>query len=228
MSFAGFDPSALGELARLPSLGAAGYAARRELLRDGLVLPARALLEEVVARLDAPLTISPRASVSPLHADLRFARAGAPRYKDHLLLTAWHGPDKKTGPTLWIRLDSTAVGFASGVPFTPPVRERWRAAVAGAAGARIASLLDELRARHARHGFEVAGEVVQRVPPPWADDHPRAQLLRKIGFQVRFRLPLPSNAARPGFAAWCAERSKELLPTHRWLVQHLLEQKDAR
>ncbi len=227
MKFTGFDRSALDELERLPSLDARGYARHREALNRGLVAPARALLEEVVAGLDASLTTS-RASVSPLHADLRFAQAGAPRYKDHLLLTAWHGPDKKTGPTLWIRVDSSSVGFASGMAFTPVVRERWRAAVGGAGGARIASLLDELRKRQGRHDLEVAGDAVRRVPPPWTDEHPRAELLRKTGFQVRFRIPLPREAERPAFGPWCAQRLSELLPTHRWLVKYLYAEEDAR
>jgi hypothetical protein len=228
MSFAGFARPALDELQLLPGLDAAEYAARRELLNSGLVVPARALLEEVIARLQVPLTVSARGSVSPLHTDLRFAPAGAARYKDHVLLTAWHGPDKKAGPVLWIRVDSTSVGFASGVLFTPPVRERWRAAVGGAAGARLASALDELQRRHARHELEVAGDAVQRVPAPWSDDHLRAELLRKTGFQVRFQLPLPREVERPAFAPWCAERWSELLPTHQWLVKHLYTEKDAR
>lgn len=44
------------------------------------------------ARLDADLTVEPRASVSPLHRDLRFAPAGSARYKDHLLLTTKNVP----------------------------------------------------------------------------------------------------------------------------------------
>jgi len=228
MTFSGFSRSALDELGRLPSLDAAGYASRREQLNSGLIVPARGLLEEVVAQLDVPLTTSARASVSPLHTDLRFAPAGAPRYKDHLLLTAWHGSDKKTGATLWIRVDSSSVGFASGVAFTLAIRERWREAVGGAGGARFASLLDELRDRHARHELEVAGDAVRRVPPPWTDEHPRAELLRKTGLQVRFRMPLPREVERPEFAPWCAEHLSELLPTHRWLVKHLFMEDDAR
>jgi len=227
MKFAGFERSALQQLEHLPSLDAAGYARHREALSRGLVAPARALIGEVALDLDAPLTTA-RGSVSPLHTDLRFAPAGAPRYKDHLLLTTWHGPDKKTGATLWIRVDSSSVGFASGVAFTPAIRERWRAAVGGAGGVRFASLLDELRKRHARHQVEVAGDTLRRVPPPWTDEHPRAELLRKTGFQVRFRIPLPREAVRPDFAAWCAEHLSELLPTHRWLVKHLFSKGDAR
>jgi hypothetical protein len=227
MKFAGFERSALQQLEHLPSFDAAGYARHREELNRGLIAPARALIGEVALDLDAPLTTA-RGSVSPLHTDLRFAPAGAPRYKDHLLLTAWHGSDKKTGPTLWIRVDSASVGFASGVALTPAIRERWRAAVGGAGGARLASLLDELRKRHARHEVEVAGDALRRVPPPWTDEHPRAELLRKTGFQVRFRMPLPPEVERHELAAWCAGHLSELLPTHRWLVKHVFMENHAR
>lgn len=227
MTFDGFTRAALDELERLPHLDAGGYASRRELLDTGLIKPARALLDQVVTRLAAPLTTSPRGSVSPLHTDLRFAPAGAPRYKDHLLLTAWHGPDKKSGPTLWLRVDSTSVGFASGLPFTPAVRDRWRTAVGGPQGALLAAQLDALRAHHAGHEFEVAGERLRRVPAPWTEEHPRADLLRLTGFQVRFRLPLPREVEGAAFAPWCVARLDELLPTHRWLVTHLYEGDDT-
>lgn len=60
MKFAGFDRSALDELPRLPSVDAAGCAKRRELLNSGLVSPARALLEEVVAELGPPVAYRDR------------------------------------------------------------------------------------------------------------------------------------------------------------------------
>jgi hypothetical protein len=220
MTFDGFDREAIAELRALPGLDAVGYARCRERLRRGLLEPARAFLDELVNELGEPLTIA-RGSISPLHTDLRFVPAGAPRYKDHLLMTAWHGPDKKAGPTLWVRIDSDSVGFASGVAFTPRLRETWRNAVGGSGGARLASQLDDLRARHSRHELDVAGEELQRVPPPWPKEHPRADLLRKTGFQVRFRLPLPREVEGSGFVAWCAAALGQLLPTHRWLVKHL-------
>jgi hypothetical protein len=227
VSFAGFTRESLEDLEFLPSFDATEYATRRDLLHGRLIEPARALIAEVTHSMEVPLTTG-RASVSPLHADLRFAPAGSPRYKDHLLLTAWHGSDKKTGPTLWIRVDSRSVGFASGVAFTPVARERCREAVGGPAGARLAASLDALRASHGGHDLEVTGDSVQRVPPPWPADHPRAELLRKTGFfQVRFRLELPREASESAFVSWCTERLSELLPTHRWLIRHVLGERIA-
>lgn len=133
------------------------------------------MIADVAARLDAQLTVEPRTSVSPLHRDLRFAPAGSARYKDHLLLTTSEGADKRTAPTLWIRIEPSRAGYASGLGFTPTVRERWRAAVGGEKGAPLAAELDHLVERRRA---EVAGERLKNVPASFGADHPRAELLR--------------------------------------------------
>jgi hypothetical protein len=71
-------------------------------------------------------------------------------------------------------------------------------------------------------------DELRRLPSLDAAEYPRADLLRKTGFQVRFQLPLPRDAERPAFVPWCAGRLKELIPAHRWLVKHLHPENDAR
>jgi len=220
MSFAGFDPAALALLDRLPAMSVDEYAATKSLLAAGVTKPGGALIADVAARLGADLTVQPRSSVSPLHRDLRFAPEGAARYKDHLLLTTWEGVDKKAAPMFWIRVDATRAGFASGIGFTPTIRDRWRAAVGGATGKALADDLAVLaRQRHA----EVAGDQVKKVPAPFDTDHPRADLLRRTGFQVRFVEDLPDSVRSPDFADWCADRLLALLPVHRWLLANLID-----
>ena len=218
MSFAGFDPAAIALLDEMPGWDAARYAESKALLAAGLSKPGLALIGELAGRLDPNLTVVPRSSVSPLHTDLRFAKVGAPRYKDHLLLTTWAGADKRESPTLWIRIAADAAGFASGMALVGVERERWRQAVAAEEGAALAEALDRLaRGR----GAEVAGDALARTPPPWSDAHPRADLLRRTGIQVRFIEPLPDSVASPGFADWCLARLEALMPVHRWLVRHV-------
>ena len=220
MSFAGFDPDAIALLDRLPAMTVDEYAARKAELTAGVTKPGAALIAAVADRLDADLTVMPRSSVSPLHRDLRFAPDGAARYKDHLLLTTWEGADKKTSPMFWVRVDATQVGFASGIGFTPAVRERWRETVGGVAGAVLAADLDDLtRERSA----EVVGDQVKKVPAPFDADHPRADLLRHTGLQVRFIEELPASAGTPEFADWCTDRLAALFPVHRWLIAHLTD-----
>ena len=218
MSFTGFDPAAVALLAELPDWDADRYSSHKARLAAGLTKPALALVQNVADRLDAELTVTGRSSVSPLHRDLRFAPEGSPRYKDHLLLTAWEGADKRTAPTLWIRIDATRAGFASGIGFTPEIRDRWRTAVGGDDGADLASVLDRLAATRE---IDIVGDEVKRVPTPFDAEHPRADLLRKTGFQVRFIEDRPDTVADPSFADWCADRLGSLLPVHRWLTDHL-------
>ena len=218
MSFTGFDPTVVALLAELPDWDADRYAARKADLAAGLSKPALALIQDAADRLGADLTVANRSSVSPLHRDLRFAREGSPRYKDHLLLTTWEGADKRTSPMFWIRIDAARVGFASGIGFTPEIRERWRTAVGGDEGGDLAVILDQLIATR---DADVAGDELKRVPPPFEADHPRADLLRKTAFQVRFAENLPDAIADPSFADWCADRLESLLPVHRWLADHL-------
>lgn len=221
MSFDGFDPASVALLDDLPHWGPDEYAAHRQDMTAGVVRPGGELIAGVADRLDARLTVVPRSSVSPLHRDLRFAAEGAARYKDHLLLTTWEGSDKKASPMLWIRIDSTNAGFASGIGFTPAIRELWRSAVGGDPGAELVVRLDRLV-----HGCgaEIAGEQVKRVPPPYDATHPRADLLRRTGFQVRVVEPLPPFIDAPEFADWCVERLSVLLPVHRWMIDNLVPQ----
>lgn len=220
MSFDGFDPAAIALLDRLPGLSPDEYAEHKKLLSAGLAKPGGALIAAVADRLDADLTVVLRSSVSPLHRDLRFAPEGAARYKDHLLLTTWEGADKKTSPMFWIRIGAESAGFASGIGFTPQVRERWRTAVGGADGEVLGTELDRLVAERSA---DVAGQELKNVPAPHDADHPRADLLRHTGFQVRFVEPLPAIVETPEFADWCAARLEPLLPVHRWLIAHLIE-----
>ncbi len=218
MSFDGFDPAAVALLDQLPAMSGDEYAAHKQRLAMGVTKPGGELITGVAVALDADLTVIPRSSVSPLHRDLRFAPAGAARYKDHLLLTTWEGADKKTSPVFWIRVDADRVGFASGIGFSPAVRERWRAVVGSSAGADLATMLDRLvRDRTA----EVAGEQLKKVPVPFDVDHQRADLLRRTGFQVRFTDGLPGSIDSPEFVDWCVERLQALLPVHRWLATNL-------
>lgn len=218
-TFTGFDPEAVRLLVALPTFDAEQYAAERKRLTAGLTQPGAALVAEIAAQLDADLTVVPRRSVSPLHRDRRFAPPDAPRYKDHLLLTTWEGADKRSSPTLWLRIDAVCAGFASGVGFTPAIRDRWRDAIADDRGAALSDVLERLIDDG---DAEVAGDEVRRVPRPCDDTHPRADLLRKIGFQVRFTDDLPATVDDPSFVGWCVERLERLLPVHRWLVDEML------
>lgn len=216
----GFDRGAIALLDELPGWTAERFASEKARLTSGLLAPARTLIAEVAEQLPTELTVTSRGSVSPLHTDLRFASPGAPRYKDHLLMTTWGGTDKASAPVLWIRVDAHRVGLASGMNLAPPFRDRWRAAVGDERGTALGDALDVLVAER---GAEIAGDSLRTVPKPFGADHPRADLLRRTGFQVRFVEPLPTCVAESAFVDWCVERLDALIPVHRWLRDHIAQ-----
>lgn len=137
------------------------------------------------------------------------------------MLTAWTGDDKKVAPTLYIRMDASTVGFASGIAFTPEIRDRFREAVSGKPGVQLQKSLSKIQRAHETHDVDIAGEQLKRVPAPFSAEHPRADLLKRKGFQVRFKVALPRSATKPAFVEACAQQLSELLPVHQWLVKHV-------
>ena len=78
------------------------------------------------------------AVATPIYA----SRSGAPRYKDHLLLTSWEGADKRASPRSGSE-SSRTVGFASGIGSLDRDRDRWRTAIGGYRGRALADILDD-------------------------------------------------------------------------------------
>ena len=153
-------------------------------------------------------------SISPINRDIRFSADKTP-YKDHLLFRWWEGEEKKTAPTLFVRLAADEVGFATGVML--PSLDRWRELVdAEATGAPLASAVAALVAET---GADVAGIEYKRVPKPYAADHPRADLLRCKWLQVRWMEPFPEDGS--DFAPWCARHLLRCAEVHRRLVGNL-------
>jgi uncharacterized protein (DUF2461 family) len=221
MSFTGFPHAGLVLLARLPSLDTAGFAAARGEWEELLLEPARHFVDDLgavlVERISYGLVADVRVngSIAPINRDLRFDPHG-PRYKDHLLFRWWDGTPKKTAPTLYVRLDPTRVGFASGIVF--PSTDRWRTAVGDASRARALRQLIE-GIRRVAPDVDIAGADLKRVPAPFPADHPGADLLRhKAMFQLRWSGPLPSEVSSPDLVPLCAARLALLADLHRWLL----------
>jgi uncharacterized protein (DUF2461 family) len=216
--FTGFDRGSLALLTQMPTWNEQTYAKNRDALASGLREPGWALISQLAEALDAPLATDKRSSVSPFHRDLRFAKAGTPKYKDHLIMTAWEGANKKTAATLWLRVDSTSVGFASGLVFSPAQRDAFRKFVGGKSGEAFAQELKRLEKKHRASGFDLAGASLKKVPAGFGSDHPRADLLKMTAFQARFHEPHPPFVDSARLFGWCKKRLEDLLKVHRFLV----------
>lgn len=224
MTFRGFPPAGMALLARLPSMDVDDFAAVRRDWQESLLDPARDLIGDLGACLNEE--ISPgligdpkvNGSIAPINNDLRFNPHGA-RYKDHLLLRWWEGTPKKTAPTLFVRIGTDQIGFASGASLASATR--WRAAVDdNRTGDELRRLIDDIK--NAVADVDIAGADLKRVPKPFPSDHPNANLLRhKAMFQLRWAEPLPTEASTSDLTEFCAIRLVRLAGLHRWLVSEL-------
>lgn len=215
-----FTREARDFLRELPTHDKAWFDTNRPAYQSLIAEPAKALVEAVATDLRNDLSPAivglPRVngSISPINRDIRFSADKTP-YKDHLLFRWWEGDDKKTAPTLFVRLAADEVGFATGVML--PSLDRWRELVdSEATGAPLASAVAELVAET---GADVAGIEYKRVPKPYPAEHPRADLLRCKWLQVRWMEPFPEDGS--DFAPWCARHLLRCADVHRWLVEHL-------
>jgi uncharacterized protein (TIGR02453 family) len=221
MAFTGFPAGGLSFLTELGGQNRDWFQAGKARYDVEVAQPAKDFVTAMTGRLRA--TISPlldgqpktNGSIAPINNDLRFNPDAFP-YKDHLLLKWWEGENKKVAPTLWIRLSEGSVGFASGMVLAD--LDRWRRAVGEDSGAALATAISALSKKH---DLDVFGQVLQKVPKPWLQGHPRADLLRHKMFQVRWAEPTPENVTTEHFADWCTDRFAQLADIHHWLVDNL-------
>lgn len=220
--FEGFPPEGLQFLTTLGTEDKTWLEANRSTYDQQVVAPTKAFvttLGQGLAGGMAPAVVAlpkTNGSIAPINNDLRFNPDRNP-YKDHLLLRFWEGPDKKTAPTLFVRLSAHSVGFATGAAL--PNLDRWRALIDDdTTGAPLAAALAALA--EGRH-LDVAGQGYRRVPKPYPADHPRAELLRHKSFQARWSEPTPPSVTTPAFVDHCLERLEVCADIHHWLVTNL-------
>lgn len=183
------------------------------------VQPMTALLDDVARRLAPaykPLRLA-EPKVMRIHRDVRFSKDKAP-YKTHIgaVITL---AGKKLGEggnaALYVHLgvDEELVGVGTYM-FDAERLARWRKAVAGKQGVALATLIAKLR----KAGYEVGGhDDYKKVPRGFAEDHPRAELLKMRGLTGG-----PGDIPRgmlheAAFADWLVEHGKRLAPLVRWL-----------
>ena len=153
-----------------------------------MVGPTKRLVEALGDRLAASfapdIAAQPKTngSISPINNDLRFAKDKSP-YKDHVLLRFWEGPSRNSSPTLFLRVGPNGVGYGSGARLSD--LDRWRRLVDDevTGGALVEAVTGLAKGRQ----LDFDGQGYKRVPKPFTEDHPRADLLRyKQGFMVRW------------------------------------------
>jgi uncharacterized protein (TIGR02453 family) len=217
-TFEGYPSETLAFLAALPSRSPDWFKANRKTYEELLVGPTKAFVSTLGDELQErrpDITAQPKTngSIAPINNDLRFAPDKSP-YKDNVLLRFWEGPNKKTAPTLFVRISPDGIGFASGV--LPADLKRWREVIDSPHGAVIAN---EVSALAKAKSADVAGVGLKKVPAPYPADHPQAQLLRHKMLQVRWQEAVPASIHKPMFVDWCGRRLDQATALHEALVE---------
>jgi uncharacterized protein (TIGR02453 family) len=152
------------------------------------------------------------ARLSRPNRDIRFAADKSP-YKTNIYADAPSGG--------YVSLDATSLVAAGGRYMLDPAElARFREAVAAArSGAALERIVAALREK----GYEIGGQDLKRVPPPYPQDHPRAGLLRhkRLIYWRRWDIePWIATAAARERVAGVWRDGAEL---HSWLAAHVSE-----
>ncbi len=144
------------------------------------------------------------------YRDVRFSKDKTP-YKTHAAAVV------EVGGSLYVQLGADGLFVGGGYWHTESDQvQRLRAAVDDdVSGRRLQEVLDGLA------GWEVMGERLQRLPKPYAPDHPRADLLRHKSLAAGLRL----EPAEWLHTVECGERVaaawRQVSPLNAWLSQHV-------
>lgn len=196
------------------------FAKNRDRYEEHVLGKSKVFVEAVapqIAALDPELKAEPKVngSLFRMHRDLRFSKDKRP-YKEEVGFRFYVDSTKSGKSTVYMRVQPDSAGVAAGIwQFGKAEREAWREAVSSGAGEALARVLDELEAE----GFHISADTLKRVPKPWDDEHPRADLLRFKGLVVGYEEE--GVDVGPGFADWCVAHWKQLQPVHAWLRTHL-------
>ena len=162
---------------------------------DQWVTPMTELLTDVSAKLAktyAPAAFAPL-KLFRIHRDVRFAKDKTP-YKTHIF------------------------GFGAYF-FDDRQLAKWRKLVAAdKSGNEIAALIAKFR----KAGYDLDGhDNYQRVPKPFAADHPRAELLKLRGLTGEFPAMPKGLLHKPALVQWLVEHAKTTAPLVKWLSKRL-------
>jgi uncharacterized protein (TIGR02453 family) len=175
------------------------------------------------------VSVYPRlADVTPhffrIQRDTRFARDKSP-YKTYVAASISTRPVEEGGdeihgvPGMYFSfgLEADYLGVGSW-HMTPDILRRYREAVDHAkSGAALQRSLDGLVSR----GYSLeAMERLKRTPPPYPQDHARAELLKCKGLAVGIQVP-EGLSQSPDLLDWAEEQMRLSKPVVDWLDRHL-------
>ena len=150
------------------------------------------------------------ARISRPNRDIRFSADKSP-YKTNLYASATRGG--------YVALDATGLVAAGGRYMMDPAQlARYRTAAASEpAGLELSRIVDALKAK----GYEIGGQELKRVPPPYPQDHPRAEVLRHKRLFYWHRWDVGPWIATPTVRDRVEKTWRDGAELDAWLTRHL-------
>ena len=170
--------------------------------------------EEVKAPMQALLSdLEPefgQAKLSRPNRDIRFAADKSP-YKTNIYADARGGG--------YVALDAKGLTAAGGrYMVEPPQLARYRLAVAAdRSGKELVAIVASLL----KKGYEIGGQELKRVPPPYPQDHPRGDLLRHKRLIYWRRWDVEPWIATPQARQKVAKAWRDGADLNAWLARHM-------
>jgi uncharacterized protein (TIGR02453 family) len=158
-----------------------------------------------------------------IQRDTRFAKDKSP-YKTNVaadlpIRPRREGEDQHTTPGMYLSFGLDGEFVAIGAwHMEAPALAQYRALLDDSRrGAELKSAVERLLA----DGWRLASmETLKRVPPPYPQDHPRAELLKHKGLAMSVQ-PTEGISATRGYLDWAETRLRQAAPVVHWLDRHL-------
>jgi uncharacterized protein (TIGR02453 family) len=170
-----------------------------------------------------PQIVNVEPHIFRIQRDTRFSKDKSP-YKTNLaanlaIRPPSEGEDQHTTPGLYLSFGLDGEFVAIGAwHMEPAVLQRYRALVDDATtGAELQKIVTKLQ----QGGWNLGSmEALKRVPSPYAQDHPRAELLKRKGLAASIQ-PAEGISATPELAGWAELKLREAAPMVLWIDRHL-------
>src|SRR5690242_11994997 len=225
-TFGGFDDDAIKFLLDLQAEQSRTWFKAHQ---DDFVRLLRRPMELLIADLQRELTDAyPRIGEAEPHVfriqrDTRFSKDKSP-YKTNIAANLPIAPppgdgDHHTTPGIYLSFGLDGEFVALGAwHMEPEVVARYRELLAKPrVGTGLLSIVTSLQ----NAGWQLGSmEALKRVPSPYPQDHPCAELLKRKGLAMSIQ-PAEGLSASRAFVDWAVDRLREAAPMMRWLERHL-------
>lgn len=222
--FTGFGTRATAFLAGLEkNNNATWFEKHRGEWETELLEPARLFVAELgpaIRELAPKVQFEPKigGSIFRMNRDTRFSKDKSP-FRTYLDLWMWEGPNRGwDGSGYFFRLRSDELILGAGRhQIAGPALMRYRKAVAGKHGEKLAEITDALGEK----GWRIGEVTLKNVPSGYDSNHERALLLRHGALFAELTTAVPRELTKSGFVDWCVERLREAAPLHTWVMDHI-------